>query len=244
MVPLKLIIYGVRRSGNHAITEWLLHCISGGKPRHCISHRLITRVDSCYLNAVNECKSSKELKIDVDFCTQTFRNTFITYEDVPLGFDSVGLSCEFKVVIIRDIFNVAASRYRRLCTQGISWKTKGHYMSIDDGFFNLWINHALAAAEVNHNSGYILISFDHWLSSKEYRDSAAFKLRLKNLDCTSTVSHHGGGSSFPGLHPLPKSRDLKTRVSQVKFPEEIQKRLLADDISFLRRKLGFTATLA
>ena len=236
-------IYGTRRSGNHAITEWLLHFISGGKPRHVIKHRLITRENSCYLNALNEYQNKEELRIDIDFCSQTFRNTLLTYEDTPTSHRSKHDSSNTKVVILRDIFNVAASRLQRLRVQGLPWDTKDHYMSVTEEFIQLWIDHALASPEINSNSKLISIVFDKWLYSREYRDRIAKQLGFTNLDYTSTVSHHGGGSSFDKGLSIPSPQSLQSRMKQVDFPIALKKRLLAGDITLLRQRLHFKGSI-
>tara|TARA_B100001939_G_scaffold242460_1_gene209969 strand:- start:278 stop:1015 length:738 start_codon:yes stop_codon:yes gene_type:complete len=236
-------IYGIRRSGNHAITEWLLHFISGGKPRHIIKHRLITRGNSCYLNALNEYQDKDELRIDIDFCSQTFRNTLLTYEDTSISYRSRHDNSNTKIVIIRDIFNVAASRLQRLSIQGLPWDTKNHYMSVTEEFIQLWINHALASTAVNDNSRFISIVFDKWLCSREYRDRIAKQLGFNNLDCTSTVSHHGGGSSFDEGLSIPSAQSLQLRMKQVDFPIALKNRLLAGDIALLRQRLHLKGSI-
>ena len=66
-----IFFYGIRRSGNHAVLDWLLHNLSGDRTRFKIKHRLMASGNSCYLNAVNEYIQRKDSWIDYSFAKFT-----------------------------------------------------------------------------------------------------------------------------------------------------------------------------
>ena len=71
-------IYGLRRSGNHAILEWMIKNFSQKDQRYVLKHRLIASGNSCYLNAINEYIQSRDLFIDYNFAKITYKNLLIT----------------------------------------------------------------------------------------------------------------------------------------------------------------------
>ncbi len=231
-----LAIYGLRRSGNHAILEWMISNFSQTNQKHVIKHRLITSGNSCYLNAINEYMPSRNLFIDYNFAKITFKNLIVTYEDIPETLQSDYTIGFKRVVILRDILNLVASRYKLMRNKdpkGTDY-TFDKFMKIDEEFFNCWISHASA-----FKRNILIIKFEDWLSSKEKRNEIASSLGCKNIDCTNTVSFHGGGSSFSKLEKIPLEKDLLQRSEQVKLPNEILERIQKPDISNLRKKHGY-----
>ena len=136
-----LAIYGMRRSGNHAILEWMIKNLSGSNERHVVKHSLITSGDSCYLNAINEYGQSSSLYIDYHFAKSTYKNLIISYEDVSDRYITDYSRSLQKVVVLRDIINVAASRYQKL----LSGDPQFRCLSMNKLFFQNWIDHASSA---------------------------------------------------------------------------------------------------
>ena len=226
-------IYGLRRSGNHAILEWMIKNFSQKDQRHVIKHRLITSGNSCYLNAINEYIQSRDLFIDYNFAKITYKNLLISYEDIPETLESEYTLGFNKIVILRDILNVVASRYKRMMDidpKSIDYKL----MEIDEKLFQCWISHASA-----FKRNVLIIKFEDWLSSKEQRDRISNSLGCKNIDCVNTIPFHGGGSSFTKMEKIPSVEDLLNRSEQVKLPTEILERIQKSDILNLRKEHGY-----
>ena len=97
-----LAIYGMRRSGNHAILEWMIKNLSGTNERHVIKHSLITSGDSCYLNAINEYNQSPSLFIDYHFAKSTYKNFIVSYEDVSDKYVTDYTRSFKKIVILKE----------------------------------------------------------------------------------------------------------------------------------------------
>ena len=226
-------IYGLRRSGNHAILEWMIKNFSQKDQRHVIKHRLITSGNSCYLNAINEYIQSRDLFIDYNFAKITYKNLLISYEDIPETMNTEYTLGFNKIVILRDILNVIASRYKRMIDldpKSLDYRL----MKIDENLFNCWKSHASA-----FKKNVLIIKFEDWLSSKEQRDKIANSLGCKNIDCVSTIPFHGGGSSFSKMEKIPSAKDLQSRSEQVQLPSEILERIQKSDISNLRKEHGY-----
>ena len=226
-------IYGLRRSGNHAILEWMIKNFSQKDQRYVLKHRLIASGNSCYLNAINEYIQSRDLFIDYNFAKITYKNLLISYEDIPETIHSEYTLGFNKIVILRDILNVVASRYKRMMDKNP--KSLGYkLMKIDENLFSCWISHASA-----FKRNILTIKFEDWLSSKEQRDKIANNLGCKNMDCISTIPFHGEGSSFSKMEKIPSVKDLLSRSKQVQLPKEILERIQKSDISNLRKEHGY-----
>ncbi len=225
-----LAIYGMRRSGNHAILEWLIKNLSGTNERHVIKHSLITSGDSCYLNAINEYNQSPSLFIDFYFAKSTYKNFVVSYEDVSDKYETAYTTNFKKIVILRDILNVVASRYQKL----LSGDPKFRILEINNFFFQNWIDHANAASR-----GVRILKFEDWVSSKDTRDEIAKELNCINIDNLETISHHGDGSSFSGTKYIPSANELSNRWKQVNLPDEIMEIINSPMISKLRAQHGY-----
>lgn len=230
----RLAIYGLRRSGNHAVIEWILKNLSGCNERHVIKESMIFSGNSCHLNAINQYRNEALLRIDHLFATSSFKNLIISYEDRPSNSATEFSLGYTKVVIIRDIYNVIASRYKKL----IDTKSQPGWqqlMKIDESIFTIWKQHAAAAKQ-----GTTMIRFEDWIEGKEARNAISKSLGLENLDHTNTMSHHGGGSSFNPHHWTPPSgSDLNNRWRQVELPKALLERMKQEDIQVTRSQLGY-----
>ena len=226
-------IYGLRRSGNHAILEWMIKNFNQKDERYVIKHRLITSGNTCYLNAINEYIRSRDLYIDYNFAKITYKNLLVSYEDVPISYVSKYTRGFKKIVILRDIINVVASRYKRRLEKdpkSVAYKL----MKIDENLFKCWISHASS-----FKKNVPIIRFEDWLSSEEQRNKIANSLGLKNIDGINTIPFHGGGSSFSKMEKVPSEKDLLNRSEQVNLPTEILERMQKSDILNLRQKHGY-----
>ena len=232
----RFAIYGMRRSGNHAVMEWLLKNCSGTDARHVIKHSIVFSHNSCYLNDITgPGVNIAQLRIDHMFASSTFQNLIVSYEDKPTGHITEFSLGYPKIVILRDIKNVAASRHKKsLDKSGLaSWE---NLMRMDEEFFKYWLEHAYA----NTKGNILAVKFEDWASNRNYRDEIAKKLALKNFDSIKTVSHHGDGSSFDvGNQNPPSPEALKERWKKIELPEATKKRINSDDIQEARAHLGY-----
>lgn len=225
--------YGLRRSGNHAILEWLIQNLGGSGEREVIKHRRLISVNSAaYINEANTFSSLEKLQEYHSLVDKTHESLIVAYEDV--GFDYIlPVSKGYKnIVIIRDIPNLFASRYKKGQAYGHSYDYG--VMRIDEKAVELWKEHAITGL----NGDAILIQFEKWLDSKEYRDEISSKFNVTNYDITDTITEFGEGSSFSGQRK-PTAEELKNRSKQVVLPSIVANRIEQPDIIELRKKLGY-----
>ena len=222
--------YGLRRAGNHAVLEWLLKNISENENRNVVkSRRIIQYGNSVYFNECNT-YSKHKLEADILFCRREFQNLILAYEDVPTTYKLTSNS-DRDIVIVRDINNLFASRFKN-----IQKHNKPYYsgdMRLDEESVNIWKQHVNAGL----SGDAVLIHFERWVASREYRDSISERLNITNLDKTDTVTNFGGGSSFSGTRK-PSIEELKNRANQIELPKPVQSRIQQLDIIELQQKLN------
>ena len=231
-----VFFYGMRRSGNHAVLDWLLHNFSGDNTRFKIKHRLMASGNSCYLNAVNEYIQRRDSWIDYSFAKFTYKNIIVTFEDTFLDYNYDYAASDKKIVIVRDIKNIVASRLQKLRSLNTPWENseKSLFNLTEKGFWQKWLSHANVKPDEA-----ILIVFDKWVKSIEYRDSICNSLGIKNADIIDRSSTYGGGSSFKNSSTSDNNNVLK-RSELIEMPKEIIKRMEQDDILEARLNLNLS----
>lgn len=174
--------YGLRRSGNHAILEWLLFNFNQSN-REIESTRVVRRGDSLYFNEMNSYSRINETKIIFKYLNLGVKNFIFSYEeqdtfDHDIAHPFSKNMVENKIIISRNLRSNAASRLKRGTPD----------MRVDNVFFNRWLNHR------KHCS----LTYEDWLTNKKSRDDLCQSLRIENFDKRDVVSHIGNGSSFIG----------------------------------------------
>jgi len=222
--------YGLRRSGNHAILEWLLYNMGNKGNRVCYkvengSEKVISRDTAFYFNDVSRYTGNHiQLCYDVISSYEIgAKDILVTYEDKSISYKLI--PSKTNIIVIRDILNVLASRIKN------SNAKNPRDMRIDEEIIGLWKEHAS-----DENS--IKILYEKWLTSKEYRDSICERLNISNFDNTKNVYSFGGGSSFTG-EVLDSKENLLNRYKHIDLPNNIKKMVCDKTIVDLRKKLGY-----
>lgn len=204
-------IYGLMRSGNHAIIAWLMANLAGLKKEPAtiavkdLNQGLIVQ----QLGTVFHINNVRGNVADhIDFCIDKGATTILmSYEDQPVAkaADNHFLANARQITITRDLNNLLASRYKAMLRND-EWS---RYFSFNEDLYRVWLQHRMHENTVH---------FEKWFTSKEYRDKISEKLGVENLDVTWHVSGCGKGSSFePNIPDMSK---LLTRYKQVELPEE------------------------
>ncbi|MBE9221553.1 hypothetical protein IQ215_02475 [Cyanobacterium stanieri LEGE 03274] len=222
-------IFGIKRSGNHAIINWIFsqcsnqtvflnNCYPEGTKTLRI-YQGIGRIDAKNINywdykqriipwEKNPFQSSEYVtysKEDKRFKAEKLKQlkgktTLVSFEDRDINkinslFNQqhdtlIGNSNYiFKIVILRDPFNLLASIYKK-------WSEKDLFY-----YRNLWKEYANKFIEYEKsNDDYLLgISYNEWVKNKSYRQNIATKLGIPfNDQGKDNVTNFGGGSSFDG----------------------------------------------
>lgn len=200
-------LYGLRRSGTHAVINWL---------RHNFSMREETKRVG-FLNDLVELR--EKFQPSYEWSLKNCDVLLTTYEDTNLEIDLVRDESH-KIVLIRDIYNLAASRLKRGSDD----------MKVDENFVNLWLQYSSCPN---------LFKYEDFLLNKDKRDELCERLGVVNLDYTDGVMHYGRGSSFVGVK-LDTKENYLNRYKMVEFPEKVTKLLDDSRIHEVREKLGYT----
>ncbi len=204
---MKIIqIYGLRRSGTHAIVSWLKHNFSN-RPHE-------NRV--CFLNDVVEMRD--RFTSSYEWSKKNCDVLINTYEDSSINLNLIFENSK-KIVLIRDIFNLVASRIKRGTDD----------MKVDENFISLWLEHSFSEN---------LFKYEDFLLSREKRDDLCKSIEVENLDYTEGVLPNGLGSSFVGVK-LDSKENYLNRYKMVELPDKIIRLLSDDRVVEARKRLGY-----
>lgn len=197
----------MRRSGNHAISNWVLKQLEGATcynnnmgPFHPPENTIIKRI---FL------KGWSKYNLVVSLEDKPCEAAFLPFDEKKFGKASI----KANILILRDPFNMFASRW--------VWKDEFGRMFREDKMhqqeiIDLWKDHAQTflawrnGQVLNKNEIYIPIQYNQWFKDLEYRKELAHKLGLEFTDKgKEEVSGYGFGSSFEGRENDGKASNSK-----------------------------------
>lgn len=203
----ELRVVGLSRSGNHAIINWLLAQMEG---RTCFlncvqpqQNPFATARESdsgqaaiCNYQPFDLDRERRGEFSQKDWLLYSYEDCFITMvcsRCFELRHDEfLGPSqCRTDIVIVRDPFNLFASRLRSSYS-GVTPLTA----------VRIWKQHArqVLGQRKLFTQPYLAILYNRWVSDREYRQQVAAKLGLPFTDANfHRVASTAGGSSFDGL---------------------------------------------
>ena len=244
-------IYGLRRSGNHAIIAWLMHNLNSDGIAYDAPEPLIVpnpewgfisqRLGDVYHinDALDKWATYNPgyIKGLVDaYSTIGAKTIIVSYEDTSFKSSLLDLYGQYypflknttKIVITRNILDIVASRVMR--NRSLNRITSS--FGVNKKIIETWIE--------NESFTDTKIVFEQWCTSKEYRDSISRSLGLSNLDITSHVSPAGKGSSFLEPGQMPDKSKLLSRRKQVDIPQDIIRLYKELDIYTKLKELNYT----
>ncbi|WP_299043711.1 hypothetical protein [uncultured Tateyamaria sp.] len=239
LVPGRVLrIYGMRRSGNHALIDWIMrnapggnglflnNCRHGGDPVASCSSL------SLFENGADAGRGGKWKKIDLAG-DKPF--VAVSYEDrMPPAAPKPLFACpETLVIIYRSFLHWAASLLRKI--QG-----NGGYGPLDR-------NRVMARALSTYgdmlvrvqDDDIVALCYDDWTSDPQYRETALARLGLPGRDLgLGTVQRYGGGSSFQNAADV---AELTTDKRSAQMADDHEYQMLLWTAS---RDTGFMTKLA
>ncbi|MEO0827496.1 MAG: hypothetical protein AAFY67_17975 [Cyanobacteria bacterium J06642_9] len=205
----ELRILGLRRSGNHAIAEWIKAQENGSVEQlnnlevRCNPYRhKYHRILDFYPEHTNWA---------IKHYMPLARGNFVELDCLMLGYEDHALTSitdplfermhdvylgksnqRFDIIIMRDPFNLFASRLK----SGMIDVKSGKSTAVE-----LWIQYAREFLNetnyLKHNK--ICLNYNHWFTDLEYRKALADQIGNEFTDAgMDRVAHLGGGSSFDG----------------------------------------------
>ncbi len=197
MITKKLFyVFGMRHSGLHAISEWILRSIDGNcslfnSQRHDLDYLYLVLDNAAYTDLFFPFKNK-----GIHSC-QDRDAVVILYEDqLPAKIDYehiervVGMADVTKpILLLRDPYNMAASRIKA-----------GRNSELDT-----WIHHAQAFLDTTN---IVCINFNKWFTDVSYRCDISQQLDIAPNKHISSISPHGRGSSFDGRKYQGRAQDM------------------------------------
>lgn len=198
--------YGLCRSGNHAIVNWIINnLISDTSNKIFLSDYSFYCDGVFFQNNYNGPNSGIELfKKGLRFKPTI---VLISYEEADIEEIESPVSLikqqSKKFTIVRSLKNLLASRLKN----NMPFKSENINSLSTDPFFLAWEKH------VRYENN---IFYDKWLIDKTYRDMISLKLGIYNRDLINDMTTNGGGSSFSGMI-LDTAENLLNRYKQVEI---------------------------
>ncbi|HEV2403656.1 MAG TPA: hypothetical protein VGS08_05660 [Candidatus Saccharimonadales bacterium] len=208
-------IFGLRRTGHHAVLAWLQDCYraKGLTTHHANSvfnEHLRWGLHSPDPNPKEiwqEATGSDVLLANYEDVAYADRRTAPVYN--ALQAERTDLPAR-DTVIVRDWYNMVASRLKYIAnadeigrytiTAALDWPIVARR----------WVDHATTLVEPpSGTSSFVGINYSRWLVDRDYRESLAACYDLPNSESTlDTVSAFGLGSSFNGFDKDGQAREM------------------------------------
>jgi len=232
--------FGLKRSGNHAVINWLLnHFESYIHYNNCFVIGEHIYVDGPHEITKKGCRHSD------------FKISILSFEDRPVllnekfnsSFSHV-LKLKPKInniLLLRDAYNTYASRYQKKLnpTMEMNWWNE-IWTNYNDK--ELWISYAKEYLEPSFfNKEVIKINFNDWFLKKEYREEISAKFEVEHSDAgLEFLATNGGGSSFDQMDYQNRSQQMEVtkRYRQLTTNEDFFKTIICDEqLKFYNEKI-------
>lgn len=198
-------IYGLSRSGNHAIIFWIINNLSNSF--YQLNNGIYVSDDKkvCYINNVN---IENKLQNFI-FPTEQFEYVIKSYEDTYIN-------NETSIIIVRDFLNMLCSRYAKYHNHKHNICLTNKYICDLHFLIDTWKNHTRSPKRI--------ILYNTWLVSKQYRNNRFQELfNMPNtVDNISRISDIGQGSSFQN------NTDYLTRYKHTNLPKHMIDTIIND----------------
>ena len=231
-------IIGLKRSGNHAIVNWILEQHKQINSDYCFINDVRPNTNplknknghSDYNDMVDKPKSlfvySYEDRALKDICSQEFYEKRIEY---------VGKSLKvYAPLILRDPFNYFASRLKTNRKKGAQWAWGDENKKNRHTQINMWLSYAKEFINKMNiiKDNKIPVDFNLWHESFSYRMILADRLDIEFTDAgREGIYRAGGGSAFNGrrMHNKASDMDINERWKKM-VNDDYYISLFTDDI--------------
>jgi hypothetical protein len=219
--------FAMMRSGQHAVINWLLAQL----PEHTFCNDPLSLVPLCFFK--NQNFGGKLSKHDDSFLVYNIEDRFLTAGIEECKEKIYDHSVErdkdiINVLILRDPFNMFASRYARetgrknLATgekqhEDIArcfWSPLGGWTS--QQALECWKDHAKEIMRPTNMN--LIINYNSWATDEDYRKqiSEFFEVEFNDIAFKETAIVQGEGSSFDGTNKVESSKTLN-RYKRYKY---------------------------
>lgn len=210
-------VYGLMRSGNHSIINWILLHFKSFIFYNCCSVKGDGTVSAENWNIQRFGEEPYEIRL-ASFEDELY-GVHITHDLIP----KMG-----NIIILRDFYNTYASRFQKRRTETSRyWQEKSWYRY---DHVDIWKHFAREfLGDTNHTSA-IKVNYNMWFSSKEYRKSISSNFGIFSDIGLERVLNIGGGSSFDLLKYDGRAQEMKVlrRWTRYYNDREYAKKVLGD----------------
>ncbi|MGK7957777.1 MAG: hypothetical protein AB4063_21380 [Crocosphaera sp.] len=197
---IEVCFHGMARSGNHAVINWILSMYPGKTDFWNTTSKVPKKYffkQKSFLLRSHENRSLAEI----------FQSDLEKQHDLYIGKSSK----RYNVLLIRDPFNLFASRLKQVLNQNFDQSKHGFIMghpkykygaSKPEEYVGIWKEHAKEYLGITSYLGNdkITINYSQWFLDSSYREKIANLLKLKytdeNLNKVVGEKEPGAGSSF------------------------------------------------
>jgi hypothetical protein len=241
---MKIIeIFGLSRSGHHAMTNWLIKNLCGNESP--MEWKLSIMNDG--LIYINEGNLDKEVTLKyIEDQKHILRTLIMSYENCETNFTILNdretyygplsinnknvkhFTQNYRIVFIRNFYDTLASRIKSN-ENNLSKDREGSFIPWDTGqhFINQWKNYAKEIID----DKCLFMKFEDWLSNRQTRNNLIIKIL-------------GQGEMFDnkvkGTHSSFSNNNIQNRISEVILPQETKELIKSDsELHYLIGKLDY-----
>jgi hypothetical protein len=232
-----LVIVGMKRSGHHAVVQWVVNGLSGSHTpltddnSSTLSHVHISTDESIvWINNIPKQRAAPDFSrmYDKRGIIRSCKVLLISYEDLPASEAittwALHRSPDQCIYVNRNLANLVSSRVHRLVLRARAGINSPG--PCDQRFFDV-----VAMNNDLSTNRWITVDFDAWaIGNSSYRTQLMAQLGLI-ADISAPVTSFGGGSSFSGHSTTPSGSDLTTRWRTHDWDTELVARMMASAAS-------------
>jgi hypothetical protein len=216
--PKVYLFHGMKRSGNHAVIEWLLPQMRCAFVNNAIPLGPILRGKPFPAPvAFSSWLPGQEIANEAE----TRNGLLVSLEDH--GLDVIPFECEGlnlqRVLLVRQPEHLFSSRLRKAWRVDMPAYVRNYEDAVMQRAIGVWKQHAKCyLGEGDSFPGRIAILFDAWVSDPSYRAAISSALGFAFDDAGfGRVADIGGGSSFDGTRYHGRGHDMNVldRISQL-----------------------------
>lgn len=205
------VICGLRRSGNHAMIQWLMNSIAGESITYKSNGRRInypTRSDLLFLNNWSGHLNWKR-KLSGTFISPEVKHIIISFEDESPNqvfnyFKSL-VDCR-AILIRRNRLDLIASRFQKLVSRTKKGEDFGDESNMDCSHAFVSLLKEYDSVKAENDKGIVIFDYDRWTSDVSWGKTTMHSLELNSHSIPQRMTREGGGSSFQNLENFKDDR--------------------------------------
>jgi len=205
------VVCGLRRSGNHAMIQWLMSSISGETVTYENKGGRINYPSNSTLLFLNNWSGHHnwKRKLSEVLIGPEIRHIIISFEDESprpiFNFFKSLIDCR-AILIRRNRLDLIASRFQTLASRFERGADFGKESSMDCSESFVSMLKEFDSIEVVNDEGIVIFDYDSWISSATWGKKALRSLELKSHSVPQRMTREGGGSSFQNLKNVQDDR--------------------------------------